>query len=60
LARGLDLPVIAEGVETHDQLSFLALEACDEVQGYYIGRPSAIAQYGELIGRGGEAIRETA
>ena len=60
LARGLDLPVIAEGVETHDQLSFLALEACDEVQGYYIGRPSAIDQYGELTGRGGEAIRETA
>jgi len=60
LARGLDLPVIAEGVENHDQLSFLTEEACDEVQGYYVGRPSAIGQYDELVGRAGAAIRETA
>ena len=32
LARGLDLPVIAEGVETSNQLAFLSREACDEVQ----------------------------
>jgi EAL domain-containing protein (putative c-di-GMP-specific phosphodiesterase class I) len=51
LARGLDLPVIAEGVETSAQLSFLSRESCDEVQGYYIGRPSAIDQYDELVGR---------
>jgi EAL domain-containing protein (putative c-di-GMP-specific phosphodiesterase class I) len=51
LARGLDLPVIAEGVETSAQLSFLSRESCDEVQGYHIGRPSAIDQYDELVGR---------
>ena len=39
LGRGLDLPVVAEGVETDEQLAFLAREACDEVQGYLIGRP---------------------
>jgi diguanylate cyclase (GGDEF)-like protein/PAS domain S-box-containing protein len=60
LARGLDLPVIAEGVETRDQLTFLTQESCDEVQGYYVGRPSAIDQYDELVGRVGTAIRETA
>src|SRR5438874_127358 len=32
LARGLDLPIIAEGVETSNQLAFLSREACDEVQ----------------------------
>jgi EAL domain-containing protein (putative c-di-GMP-specific phosphodiesterase class I) len=31
LARGLNLPVIAEGVETQGQLLFFAREACDEV-----------------------------
>jgi EAL domain-containing protein (putative c-di-GMP-specific phosphodiesterase class I) len=60
LARGLNLPVIAEGVETQDQLSFLAQESCDEVQGYYVGRPSAIDQYRELVGRDRQAMRETA
>jgi diguanylate cyclase (GGDEF)-like protein/PAS domain S-box-containing protein len=60
LARGLNLPVIAEGVETQDQLSFLAQESCDEVQGYYVGRPSAIDQYSELVGRMREEMRETA
>jgi predicted signal transduction protein with EAL and GGDEF domain len=59
LARGLDLPVIAEGVETSAQLSFLSREACDEVQGFYVGRPSAIDQYDEFVGRVSEAKRET-
>ena len=60
LARGLDLPVIAEGAESHGQLSFMTAQSCDEVQGYYVGRPSAIGQYDELFGRAGAAIRETA
>ncbi len=51
LGRGLDLPVVAEGVETADQLSFLAREACDEVQGYFVGRPEPIDHYAELVGR---------
>jgi diguanylate cyclase (GGDEF)-like protein/PAS domain S-box-containing protein len=51
LARALGLPVLAEGVETKDQLAFLAREACDEVQGYLIGRPCPIAEYAALVGR---------
>jgi diguanylate cyclase (GGDEF)-like protein/PAS domain S-box-containing protein len=51
LARGLDLPVVAEGVETHDQLAFLSREACDEVQGYFVGRPQPIDYYAEQVGR---------
>ncbi|HZP75238.1 MAG TPA: EAL domain-containing protein [Pseudolabrys sp.] len=54
LGRGLSLPVIAEGVETAEQLEFLALESCDEVQGYLIGKPLPIADYASLLGRAPE------
>ncbi|HZD91760.1 MAG TPA: EAL domain-containing protein, partial [Pseudolabrys sp.] len=51
LRRGLALPVMAEGVETAEQLRFLADEHCNEVQGYLIGRPLPIPDYAELVGR---------
>ena len=51
LGHGLDVSIVAEGVETHEQLSFLANEGCDGVQGYFIGRPAPIAQYSGLVGR---------
>jgi diguanylate cyclase (GGDEF)-like protein/PAS domain S-box-containing protein len=50
LAHGLDLPVLAEGVETKAQLDFLAGESCNEVQGYLMGRPHPILEYSELTG----------
>ncbi len=51
LAHGLNLPVLAEGVATREQLDFLAAEYCDEVQGYLLGRPHPIVQYAALVGR---------
>ena len=51
LGRGLNLPVVAEGVETSEQLAFLRRESCDEVQGYAIGRPAPIETYAEMVGR---------
>jgi len=51
LGRGLDLPVVAEGVETEAQLKFLSDEHCNEIQGFLIGRPKPIADYAELVGR---------
>src|SRR5206468_2971519 len=51
LGRGLSVPVLAEGVETAKQMEFLVAEACDEVQGYLIGRPQPIETYGEITGR---------
>ena len=50
LGRGLDLPVLAEGVETAEELAFLNAEACQEVQGYYFGKPQVIAFYGRYTG----------
>lgn len=40
LGRSLDIPVVAEGVETEEQIAFLRGEACAELQGYAIGRPA--------------------
>ena len=51
LGHGLDVSIVAEGVETQEQLCFLADEGCDAVQGYFIGKPAPIAQYAALIGR---------
>lgn len=39
MGRNLNLRVIAEGVETEEQLSFLRARRCDDVQGYYLSRP---------------------
>ncbi|MGI2024616.1 EAL domain-containing protein [Shewanella glacialipiscicola] len=39
LAHSLELSVVAEGVETQDQLNFLALQGCDQVQGFLLSKP---------------------
>jgi diguanylate cyclase (GGDEF)-like protein/PAS domain S-box-containing protein len=51
LGRGLNVPVVAEGVETEEQVKFLAAESCNEIQGYLVGRPKPIAEYAEMVGR---------
>src|SRR3954471_6587171 len=45
LGRGLGLPVLAEGVETLGELKFLLEEACDEAQGYHLGKPGKIEDF---------------
>ena len=48
LGESLEIPVLAEGVETHEQLSFLRDQGCDEVQGYLLGRPQREAEHSDL------------
>ncbi|MGF6152651.1 EAL domain-containing protein [Pseudomonas fluorescens] len=52
MAHGLSLKVVAEGVETAEQLAFLEAESCDEVQGYLISRPVEAFKLANLL-RGG-------
>ncbi|MBB4234219.1 bifunctional diguanylate cyclase/phosphodiesterase [Rhizobium esperanzae] len=42
LGRSLEVPVLAEGVETQAQLDTLLEEQCDEAQGYLLGKPQAM------------------
>ena len=60
LGLGLDIPIMAEGVETQQQLDFLRKAKCCRVQGYFIGRPAPIKQYATLVGRGGSNTMEPA
>jgi diguanylate cyclase (GGDEF)-like protein/PAS domain S-box-containing protein len=52
LAHALKMQVVAEGVETENQFDILRASGCDEIQGYYIGRPLAIDQLWQLFGHG--------
>jgi EAL domain-containing protein (putative c-di-GMP-specific phosphodiesterase class I) len=49
LAHSMKLKVIAEGVETAEQLDFLREQQCDQIQGYYLSRPVMAAQMEELL-----------
>jgi EAL domain-containing protein (putative c-di-GMP-specific phosphodiesterase class I) len=52
MARGLKLRVIAEGVETKEELAFLRAYRCDEAQGYYFSPPVLAQQFAMLLRSG--------
>jgi EAL domain-containing protein (putative c-di-GMP-specific phosphodiesterase class I) len=52
MAHGLGLRVVAEGVETVEELAFLRDHGCHEAQGYFFSRPAAPEQYATLLDRG--------
>src|ERR1700722_11235691 len=49
LAKSLKQTIVAEGVETTEQLDFLQNQGCDEGQGYYFCRPSPAPQFANLL-----------
>ena len=51
LAHSLKLEVIAEGVETPEQLAFLQKRQCNEAQGFYFGKPVPVAEFAALFNR---------
>jgi predicted signal transduction protein with EAL and GGDEF domain len=51
MAKSLELTVIGEGIETHQQLEFLRDNGCDVVQGYLFGKPAPADEVVAMLGR---------
>ncbi|MDD3410323.1 MAG: EAL domain-containing protein [Eubacteriales bacterium] len=51
MAHRLGLPVVAEGVETREQVDFLSSLRCDSAQGYYYYRPMPVQEFEALLAR---------
>ena len=51
LGHNLGLKVLAEGVETEEQLAFLRANGCDELQGYLISQPVSAWQMTKLLSK---------
>jgi EAL domain-containing protein (putative c-di-GMP-specific phosphodiesterase class I) len=49
MGRSLNMRVIAEGIQTRDQLTFLKERQCPEGQGYYFGPPVSASEFSELL-----------
>jgi len=45
LGKNLNMQIVAEGVETRDQVAFLKGKDCDEMQGYFFGRPMSFEDF---------------
>jgi diguanylate cyclase (GGDEF)-like protein/PAS domain S-box-containing protein len=51
MGKSLQMRVVAEGVQTSEQLAFLQRHGCPEGQGYYFSRPVAAGEFARLLGR---------
>ena len=49
MAHHMDMRVIAEGVETEEQISFLRRHGCDYVQGYYYSKPLPMEDFAKML-----------
>jgi EAL domain-containing protein (putative c-di-GMP-specific phosphodiesterase class I) len=52
MSHRLKLDVIAEGVETEEQLAFLKQRQCDEMQGYLFSRPVPAEEFATIVRQG--------
>ena len=49
LAKHLELKIVAEGIETKEQVEFLDRIGCDLIQGYYFAKPMPVDEYEDII-----------
>lgn len=49
MSHGLNIAVVAEGVETEEQFRFLVRRRCDQAQGYFIARPAPFDKFCEVV-----------
>jgi diguanylate cyclase (GGDEF)-like protein len=62
LGKSLKIPVLAEGIETQEQLSMLTMDGCDEAQGFLLGRPAPLDEIvasGRIRLVGNNRLKET-
>jgi diguanylate cyclase (GGDEF)-like protein/PAS domain S-box-containing protein len=60
MGKSLQMRVVAEGIETQEQLNFLTEHGCPVGQGYYFSPPVAARAFEQLLGRGVRSMTETA
>ncbi len=58
MAHSLGMRVVAEGVESEQQLAFLSVHGCDEMQGFYFSRPLAAGAMLELLRQGSFRVHQ--
>lgn len=51
ITKGLGLEVVAEGVETREQVEFLHSRGCHKMQGYFFAKPVGAAEFAECVAR---------
>ncbi|MBC2774298.1 EAL domain-containing protein [Rhizobium sp. AQ_MP] len=59
LAQSLDIPVLAEGVENVEHLRFLQSEGCQQVQGYFYGKPQPLSELQDIVNPDHPVARES-
>jgi diguanylate cyclase (GGDEF)-like protein/PAS domain S-box-containing protein len=60
MGRSLNMQVVAEGVETREQLAFLQEHSCPEGQGYYFSQPMVAGEFTQLLGSRAAQLRSAA
>ena len=58
MAHQLGLKVIAEGIETDEQLEYLRRNGCDMGQGFFLGKPMTAEDFEKVLNAGGSSIRK--
>lgn len=56
LAQILKIEVVAEGVETMDELEFLVENQCTQVQGYLFSKPVSVEEFEKLITKDNQSL----